>query len=343
MSRQNENVIFTCKELINACKGAVESGAGLQSVFSIAQTPRSGPQGCKYQDLYASVPGKTGRLIVKVVKEKHVGQIVPLDEAELAKLNASRGDKYGVMNKVRDRNPTLNVQKYKVYVKTDDSGAPIGELPGAEQVSDYFQVVAFVDEFFYETMNRLIAEKKVMVHNPRNKDTPSNSVFVPSTKIVPMFQSQVSATSNKNPGMELVNPISRIDMKFDPKTGLPSKTAFFDYTTEYRDEVTKKKAFEPLLFDGQPVTASNIHMLASNSTFSGIVNMNAICYSNMGISIPTRLEIVIVEPPPVRSIDVSDVFGDSDDDDSSSANKATPAMNAEEVDSMVSGLGLDDE
>ena len=100
-------------------------------------------------------------------------------------------------------------------------------------------------------------------------------------------------------------------MKFDKDTGIPKKVTFCDYTKSHRNAETGRRAFEPLTFDGHPVTAYNVHMLSSHSIFSGIVNMNVVCASNMGISIPSEMEIVVVEPPATRSVGVDDVF-DSD-------------------------------
>ena len=100
-------------------------------------------------------------------------------------------------------------------------------------------------------------------------------------------------------------------MKFDKDTGIPKKATFYDYTKSDRDAETGRRTFEPLTFDGHPVTAYNIHMISSHSIFSGIVNMNAVCASNMGISIPSEMEIVVVEPPTTGGVGVDDVF-DSD-------------------------------
>ena len=106
-------VFFNCSELIAACEAAKAGSKPLSTVFSIDTTARPGPNGTKYMGLHASVPGKKGRLMVRVVREKHVGQIPPLDDGEVTRINAERGRKYGGVKK-RDRHPTLNVQMYKV-------------------------------------------------------------------------------------------------------------------------------------------------------------------------------------------------------------------------------------
>lgn len=303
MARKS-NVIFNCSEVIAACKAA---GQSLETVFSLETNARPGPNGTKYINFYCSVPGKKGRMMLRVVKEKHVGQIAPLDDAEVARINAERNGKYGVVKK-RDRHPTLNVQKYKVHVETDGDGRPKSDLPGEENLSEYFQVCQFVDEFFYKTIQARLADGSIILRDARRTDYPRGAIVVPSVKIAPVYQTHVSMEAKINPGAELANPISRTNMKFDKDTGMPKKVTFHDYTKTHRDPKTGKRTFEPLVFDGHPVTANNVHLIASHSVFSGIVNMNAVCASNMGLSIPKDMEVVIVEPPATRGVSVDDVF-----------------------------------
>ena len=299
------NVIFNCSELIAACEAAKAGSKPLSTVFSIDTTARPGPNGTKYMGLHASVPGKKGRLMVRVAKEKHVGQIPPLDDGEVTRINAKRGSKYGGVKK-RDRHPTLNVRLYGgTPAQTDDLPAP----HGADE-SEYFRVCQFVNEFFHETMQERFADGSI-IHRDNARHMDPGAIVVPSTRIVPVIQTHVSREAKVNSGAELQNPICRTNMKFDKKTGIPKKVTFYDYTKSHRDAETGRRTFEPLTFDGHPVTAYNIHMISSHSIFSGIVNMNAVCASNMGISIPSEMEVVVVEPPATRSVGVDDVF-DSD-------------------------------
>lgn len=300
-------VIFNCDELIAACEAAKADGQPLSTVFSIDTTARAGPNGTKYMGLHAAVPGKKGRLMVRVHREKHVGQIAPLDDAEVSRINAERGGKYGVVKK-RDRHPTLNVQLYKERVEVDDRGRPTGDLP--EEKSEYFRVCQFIDEFFFETMQTRLGDGSIVLRDTRRKEYPPGATVVSNTKIVPFYQSHVSSEAKTNPGAELVNPICRISMKFDPDTGMPKKAAFLDYTKSHRDRKTGKRIFEPLAFNGSPVTAHNVHMIRTHSLFSGIVSIDSVCASSMGLSIPSDLEVVIVEPPAARGVSVDDVFED---------------------------------
>lgn len=358
----NRNVIFNPREIIAACEKAKAEGGDrpLAKVFSIEESARPGPNGTKYMGLHAKVPGKAGRLMVRFTKEKHVGQIAPLDEAEVARINAERGDKYGSLKK-RDRHPTMNFQKYKAKIEVDDSGRPKGDLPGVDQQSEYFRVVELVDEFFYEEMDARLKDGRIILRDARRKEYPAEAVVVPSTKIVPMIQTHVSMESKKNPGMELVNPLCRTNMKFDKDTNMAKKAQFFDFTKSHKDPKTGKPTFEPLTFDGHPVTGHNVHLIPSHSTVSGIANLNAVCASNMGLSVPTEVEVLIVEPPVHIGVSVTDVFEDDDgfDFDDNEADKKnvehdlkanpapaavpeTAAVAEDDLAGVLSDLGVDD-
>ena len=302
------HVIFNCDELIAACNAAKAAGNSLSKVFSIETSARSGPNGTNYMGLSAKTAGKQGRLMVRVVREKHVGQIHPFDDVEVARINTERGGgKYGIVKK-RDRHPTLNVQKYRTQVATDSAGTPMGDLPGDDQKSPYYQVCELVDQFFRDTMTNRIAKKTIAVRD--GADTPAGAIIVSNVKITPFCQCIVSQDSKTNPGMKLANPICRTNMKFDLDSGMPKKVTFFDFTKPYQDAKTGKRSFEPLLFNGHPVTAHNVHWIEPHSDISGIVCMNAVCASRMGLSIPAEFEVVIVDPPPVKTVGVEDVFED---------------------------------
>lgn len=250
----SSKVIFNCDEIVGACKGAKEAGKPLSTVFSISTSAHSGQNGTKYMDLTATVPGKRGRLMLRVVKEKHVGVIPPIDDAELARLNAEHSGEYGLLKK-RNRHPTIQVQKYKERVATDEEGRPKGCLPPDDQKSPYFEVCQYLDEFFYNTMSERLDKGKIVLRDARRKEYPADAIVVPNAKVIPLYQSHVSMESKNNPGRELANPICRTNMKFDAETGMAKRVEFYDKTKRHRDAKTGKIVYEPLTFDGNAVTA----------------------------------------------------------------------------------------
>lgn len=58
--------------------------------------------------------------MVLFMREKHVEQITLLEK--------------------RDRHHTINIQKYKVRVETDDQGHPTDALPSDAQTSEYYEM-----------------------------------------------------------------------------------------------------------------------------------------------------------------------------------------------------------
>lgn len=308
------NVIFNPSEIIEACEAAEAQGGDrpLSRVFEIDQVPRPGPNGTQYLGVTATTRTKKGRLLLRFTNEKHSSQIAPIDDIELARINAERGTKYGALEK-RDRNPSITIQKYKTKIEVDDQGRPKSALPGLDQVSPYFRAIEYLDRFFYEEMTARKDAGKIVAYDPRQKLAPG-AVAVSSVRIVPMFQAQVSRDSKKNAGMELANPLVRINMKFDKDTQMAKKTQFFDFDKPLVDPASGKKSYEPLTFDGHPITGHNVHKIISHSTVSGISNLNAVCCSNLGISIPSDIEVLIVELPKFNSVGIDDVFEDDDND-----------------------------
>ena len=307
---------FNTGEIIEACEKAKAetNDHPLSRVFSVETSARTGPNNTKYMSLSCTVPGKLNRrLMVRFIHEKHVGQIAPFDDAEVARINAERGDKYGMIKK-RDRHPTINIQQYPTKVDIDDQGRAKGDLP--DQISEYYKVIAFIDEFFYTEMSRRIDNGSIILRDSRRKEYPPNAIVVPSTKIVPMMQTSVSTEAKLNPGTELANPICRINMKFDKDTGLPAKMVnFYDFNKRYTDK-KGGTCFEPLILGDGPVTIHNVHMIGAHSMVSGIANLNVVCSSNMGLSIPTAIEVLIVKLPSTDKVSVADVFRGNIFDDS---------------------------
>lgn len=334
-SQKSKNAIFNACDIVAACVAAKAEGGDrpLAKVFEIAETARPSPKGPKYMDLYATVNGVKGRLMIRFKGEKHVGQIEPADDAEVARINAERGDKYGLVKK-RERHPALSIQKYPVHIETDDAGRPKGPLPGPEGASQLYMALAYLDEFFCEEMEQRLADQRIVAKSSRHKEIPAGAVTVANTQIASLVQTHVSENATNNAGAELVNPIARCNMKFDKDTHMPMKIQFFDFNKSYVQE--KKKRYEPLTFDGNPVTGRNIHLLTTQSIVSGILNVNAVCASNLALSIPTAVEIVVVDVHVPQGVSLDDLL-DDDDDEIAADEPASDSAAAEPTDSAAAG------
>ncbi len=302
---------FRAHEIIDACEAAIASSSPgerpLTKIFSIGTNARPGPLGVQYLDVFCTIPGrKPSKLRVQFINEKHVGRIDPLDEAEVHRLNQTLSDKQAPFKK-RDRKPQLSIQKYAAYIRTDKEGKPEEPLP-EELRSNYFKVIEYLNEFFSDEIKRRLDENKIGLFDVKRTPYPPGFIIAKNTKIVSMIQTHCTPDQNDpTKVMALVNPICRISMSFD-KNNQPRKAQFFDGT-----KAGVNSPYGPLLFDGCPVTANNIHTLAPRSIVSGIVDLGSVCLSNMGISLLAELELVAVKPPVrVESISLADAFSEDE-------------------------------
>ena len=151
------------------------------------------------------------------------------------------------------------------------------------------------------------------------------AISVSSSKIVNLVQEYVGLTAKKNVGLPLPNPMTRIAMNFDAVTGL-AQLAFFDKGAPYIAE--GKQRYEVGKVDGDPVNADNVHkFIVSRCTADGIINMDSVCCSSFGISMPVKVDVLVVEKPEFREIGIDDVY---DDDGCVLAGSAAPDLEGAE-------------
>jgi hypothetical protein len=160
--------------------------------------------------------------------------------------------------------------------------------------------------------------------DPKNQEILTKGAIVVSmTKVASLVQEFISNQALKNAGMPLPNPMTRIAMNFDATTGLPV-LSIFDKSTKFIGAGGKPQ-FEGGKVNGEPVNADNIHkFILSRSTIDGIVNMDSVCFSSMGISIPVKAEVIVVTKPTVHDVSIDDVYGDDFYGDDDTAAAATP-------------------
>lgn len=146
---------------------------------------------------------------------------------------------------------------------------------------------------------------------PNAKDTElltKGATVTSNVKIANLVQEYISDQAKKNAGLQLPNPMTRIAMNFDQTTGL-AQLAFFDKGKPYMEQNRQK--YEAAKVEDDPVNADNIHkFVLSRSTLDGIVNMDSVCFSNMGISMPVKAEVLVVEQPSSRDVSLDDVYDD---------------------------------
>ena len=148
----------------------------------------------------------------------------------------------------------------------------------------------------------------------------AGATVVSSVKIVSLIQTNVSDKSAKNAGAQLPNPITRITMNFDiPTAASPLATGAANFSMFDGDlpfEENGRRRFEPMRVDGAAVTDATVHKaIGPGSEVDGIVCGNkklAVCFSNMGISIPITFDVLVVRRRAASAaVGFDDLYGDA--------------------------------
>lgn len=149
------------------------------------------------------------------------------------------------------------------------------------------------------------------------KKISANVILVENSKVAVPVQTEFSAKHEKLAEMPMPNPIARIAMNFNKETKL-ADFKLYDKSKSFIEEVggKKKQQYEiAKVLDENglsvPVTADNVHkFILSRSIVDGIVNMNAICFSNLGISMPIKFTTLVVEHPKSMVAGLDDLYDD---------------------------------
>ena len=150
-------------------------------------------------------------------------------------------------------------------------------------------------------------------HFPTPKDSDAiirGATVVNNAKVASLVQETISHGATKNAGKPLPNPMTRITMNFDEKTK-ESKFSIFDKSLPYVE--AGKPKYEVAKVDGVPVNADNVHkFILSRSLVDGIVDLSAVCISSMGISMPTKVEVLVVDKPVGAKVGFDDLYDDDE-------------------------------
>jgi hypothetical protein len=149
------------------------------------------------------------------------------------------------------------------------------------------------------------------------------AITAPITKIASLTQEFIGASAKQNANKPLPNPMTRFAVNFDKDTGvaeIPIHDKGLPYTENGRPR------FEFAKVDGEPVNADNVHLfLLSRSTIDGIANWDSVCISSMGVSMPVKADLLIIERPVDNSVGLDDFFGDDAGGSQPAAAAAAPA------------------
>ncbi|HVE13099.1 MAG TPA: hypothetical protein VNI01_06875 [Elusimicrobiota bacterium] len=287
------------------------------------------------------------RLYVRITGERHSKNIMPINSEDLVELQSrSRGGKGGKGTpEVRTMKPAVQFQKWAAKVTTDgDNSFTVIATPGDEHLSAYYQLAELVHEAFTSEVRVRLDKGETLTFEARTlkdaaallakveakargdiflnanqmqslqRNLPSAALdkvkacaqVLTNTKVAPLVQTQI--LKGEQTGQFLPNPIARVTIDVEIKSD-KLKCALHDKTKPYVQD--GKPRYEPAKVNGEPVTNANIHkFLTPGSLVDGLVCMDSVCYSNMGISMPVKLEIAVVLPAPPKEATLDDVYGD---------------------------------
>lgn len=276
-------------------------------------------------------------------KGRQGGTPDPATPEGLAEANAWRAsNKIAPLSKVRDRDPSVVINLYDYSPATDDKdsltvlrdaggslifkGEDDKPLTAQEATNPLGYVSQCFNTWFVLKIRTLKQQGVISDEQPMPGETPvPGRVYASSTKICPPMQTHISAKAPKHPSRALPNPIYRMRIKMD-ETGTPKMAMVYDGEKEYTD-AQGKRAYEPLVDDDKvPLNNANIHrLLLSRSEVVGIAKSDSICLSNLGISVPTDVELLVVKRPHMRpKASLDDLFPDE-------APPTAPASGAQQV------------
>jgi hypothetical protein len=144
--------------------------------------------------------------------------------------------------------------------------------------------------------------------DPRASEALIKGATISVVKIANLVQEYISDKAPRNKGAPLPNPMTRITLNFDGITGA-AQLAVFDKGLPFTE--AGRQRYDTGKVDGLPVNANSIHkFILPRSTLDGIANMDSICFSQMGISMPVKAEVLVVAQPSGREITLDDVYDD---------------------------------
>lgn len=245
----------------------------------------------------------------------------------------------------------VRTQEDKVSYILDNEGKPV--LPDDKYLSVYYQLASDVEYMFKQEVKQRVDRGNLMslylLQNPestpkeirdkighvndcdtiirddeaisiRENYNGSNELLkgvltITSTKICSIIQDRISDKAPKNKGVKLPNPMTRVTIPVGDKPKVTGAQPFNILDKSKLIVVNGKKGFDTAKVGDNPIDNDNIHsFIVSRSIIDGIVNMDYICFSQMGISLPVKAQTIIVQQPIRRERDsysmCSEIYGD---------------------------------
>lgn len=296
---------------------------------------------------YNTSEGVTGSLVIHFIDEKVYGTVRPFTEEGLTKLRSQMTKKPKFDLTKREFAPaSLCIKKYSIQViENKDSGNII--YPEDEYRSDYYCCMALINEIFVsETEQRIDDGRKffecVMNGKKQNKTATeinadfialigrsrfNGDVIIPNSELVKiknglskdsdiLLRGIIEAPANLSnliqintkSGDSLINPSTRINIKFDANSGEVLNTKIFDGSKPFKNAANQTR-YEEGRVDGESLNINNIHeFFPLFTSITGVVEVSSVCISKIGLSVSLKLEKLIVKHPTGHEEDDDDIF-----------------------------------
>lgn len=340
MSRNYLNVEEVVDRLSNAKNAAPEDNWWKDLIhFEFERVRSSGRTPSKWITVYYIDAKKTKHQMQWIASdEKPVGYIMPLTNDGISEMQMMfPNGKFSI----RTRKPAVQIQKYKVSPQSinNDGITPVldsegkQKLPAPETESNHFKAIDLINEAFIKEISiridlgkqfvpgKMSAEEFIKEHKIQE-----GGIIVPSQQLAKlagrignnqryfvgcqkdnvcaMVQTSIAGNpSSPNYGRELLNPITRIVLDFDEKTKKPNFNA--------QDFFPDENCGDSAVINGGPVTAENVHLYIMPGCMikKVLVNLNSICMSAMGISIPIKVDAIAVSKRQQKNDDMFNIMG----------------------------------
>jgi hypothetical protein len=223
-------------------------------------------------------------------------------------------------------------------MKLDEDGKPLKNADGDDVVPDeghqsmLFRAMSLYAEAYEMEVEFQKAAGKIVGPPKKGAVAPAGSIVASNGKVCTFIKDTIGDTDKKR-----ASPVLSLKVEFDKESKALKRTIVCDKTKPFKSERGTEQ-YEPAKIDGKPITAINAHkFFRTPSTIDGILNAGGICFSNLGISAPMKVSIIVVDPPksggPVYSTD--DIYGEAP----ATAAATTSAASAEDVDAAIDAIG----
>lgn len=306
--------MFDIEPLVKACLASEEKngeGTTYSDVFEIDfnSQRKAGKVENLYITLYATdINGVRAPLRVKVKDCKSFASITPLLQADVNEVNERMSNKGWEPKSCRDMKPAVTMQMYQdpnhqPKTVSEDSPEPVmvdGKpvLPPADKRHPLVYIMSCLNKYFLVTVGKKIAEKEIgEIPMPGDPPLAPNAIQCKSVKRFAILQDRVK--KGKNAGKLLANPLVRVDI------GIPNTT---DATQGPKKGITYYDKKKPYLHNGETryeilvdengstINAGNVHkLITAGSTIEGVVSLDSICFSSLGISIGKEFSLAVVD------------------------------------------------